>query len=727
MKQVLQNLKSGKTEVQDVPVPRVRKGCVLVKTAASLVSAGTERNLVAFAEKNLIGKAQSRPDLFKQVLDKARREGLITTFESAMNRLDQPLALGYSSSGSVIETADDVKDFKPGDRVVCAGGGHAVHAEYALVPKNLLAHLPQDVDFESGAFATMGSIALNGIRLAAPQVGEKVAVIGLGLLGLITSQLVMASGCDVYGMDISDARVKFARKLGISAASNQNVKDKYLGLTRGRGFDKVLICADTPSDDTVVLAGVIARDRAHVISLGVVGINLPRKLYYEKELFFQVSRSSGPGRYDPAFEESGQDYPIGYVRWTEGRNLEAFVDLLAAGKINMLRLVTHRFPIEEAPKAYELITGKLDQPYLGVLLTYPQGRNKRSKRLEKLEFQSSTPSGLAGKQLNLGVLGAGNYANAVFLPAVKKAGGVNLAGISSAGGLTAQHSARKFGFSFASSSNSDILADKNIDLVAILTHHQSHAHLTLEALKKGKHVYCEKPLAIKKADVDEIAGFLKKKNHPVLTIGFNRRFAPLAVTLKEYFNGSAEPFYVNYRVNAGFIPATHWLQDPEQGGGRLVGEACHFIDFLCYIIEGSPLRVNVVSLPDQGKYSRDNFVITLEFENGSIGTIAYLSNGSKRFPKEYVEVFNGGKIAILNDFRSLELVDGDKSEKKHSPFRQDKGHQAAWQAFIDAVRTGGTEPIPYDQLIQSSYTALACRQALSSGKPVNLPDFIQSE
>jgi predicted dehydrogenase/threonine dehydrogenase-like Zn-dependent dehydrogenase len=724
MKQVLQNLKSGKTEVADVPVPLVRKGCVLVRTAASLVSAGTERNLVSFAEKNLVGKAQSRPDLVKQVIDKAKREGLLTTFESAMNRLDQPLVLGYSSAGTVIEAASDVKDFKPGDRVVCAGGGHAVHAEYALVPRNLIAHLPDEVDFESGAFATMGAIALNGIRLSNPQVGEKVAVIGLGLLGLITAQLVQAAGCDVVGMDISSARVKFARKLDITADSNQNIQKKYPSLTRGRGFDKVLICADTPSDETVELAGIIARDRAHVISLGVVGLNLQRKLYFEKELFFQVSRSAGPGRYDATYEELGVDYPAGYVRWTEGRNLEAFVDLLAAGKIDMSRLVTHRFPIQEAPKAYELITGKVDEPYLGVLLTYTQ---KKTKRREKIVLQPVSAQISAEEELSLGVFGAGNYANAVFLPAVKKAGGVKLAGITTSGGLSAQHSARKFGFSFAASSSKEILSNKDINLVAILTRHKSHAGLTLEALKKGKHVYCEKPLAIQKSELDEIAKVLAKKKHAYLSVGFNRRFAPMAVALKDYFADCSEPFYVNYRVNAGFIPADHWLHDPEQGGGRLVGEGCHFIDFLCYMIGRMPLQVSAKALPDAGKYNRDNFLITIEFEDGSIGTVAYLSNGNKRFPKEYVEVFNGGKIGILKDYRSLELVDENNTAKQHSRFRQDKGHQVAWQAFVEAVRNGTQEPIPYEQLLTSSYTTLACQQALVSTEPVRLQDFINAD
>jgi len=723
MKQVLQNLRSGKTEVLEVPVPQIKRGCVLVKTAASLVSAGTERNLVEFAEKNLLEKAQSRPDLLKQVIEKARREGLLTTLDSALNRLDQPLALGYSSAGTVVEVAQDITAFKPGDRVVCAGGGHAVHAEYALIPKNLLTLLPNHVDFESGAFATMGSIALHGIRLSKPQIGEKVAIIGLGLLGLITAQLLRAGGCSVFGMDISPQRVKFAQKLGIHAETNQSALNNALSLTRGRGFDKILICADTPSDETVALAGELARDRAQVISLGVVGLNLPRKLYFEKELHFQVSRSAGPGRYDSAYEEEGHDYPVGYVRWTEGRNLEAFVDLLANGKLDMQSLITHRFSIAEAPFAYELITGKRNENYLGVILTYPQ---QSTQPRNKINLDTSMLQSIEEQPITLGVIGVGNYANAVFLPAISKIGGISLGGVASASGLSAQHAARKFGFSFASSSASDLINEGRINTIAILTRHQSHADLTLRALKKGKHVYCEKPLAIKKSEIDQIHEFLKKKKHPTLTVGFNRRFAPMTLKMKEFFQNSNEPFYAHYRVNAGFIPATHWLHDIEQGGGRLIGEACHFIDLILFIISRSPLRVNVASLPDCGKYHHDNFVITVDFEDGSVGSIAYLANGSKRLSKEYIEVFNNGKVAILNDFRSLELLDDHNSIKQRSWLKQDKGHQAAWAAFIDAIRSANPAPIPYSDLMLTSYITLACQQSLLSGKPVELAEYIQN-
>lgn len=724
MKQVVQNLKNGKTEVIEVPAPGIRDGHILVRTAFSLVSTGTERNLVEFAEKSLVGKARSRPDLFKQVLEKAKREGILSTLDSALNRLDQPLVLGYSSSGTVIEVGQGVTDFKPGDRVVSAGGGYAVHAEYALVPKNLAAHLGNDVPFEYGAFGTLGAIALNGIRLASLQVGEKVAVIGLGLMGLITCQLAAASGCEVSGFDINLARIKFAKNLGINAAANKSALNIYQSLTRGRGFDHVLICADTPSDDPVELAGVIARDRASVISIGVVGLNLPRKPYYEKEIAFRVSRSAGPGRYDSAYEEKGADYPVGYVRWTEGRNLEAFVDLLSLKKIDVSGLVTHRFAIEDAAKAYALISGKTTEEYLGVLLSYPDSKEHPARSLRTSDNTESQTQ--PTESVVLGVLGAGNYAGAVFLPAVKKTGGVCLEGIASSGGTNAQTLGRKFGFGFVSSSVNEIQDNKRINTVAILTRHDTHARLTIEALKKGKNVYCEKPLALNKNDLITVEKIILKKDHPYLMVGFNRRFAPFSKMLRAHFNNRAEPLYAHYRINAGSLPLNHWLNDPETGGGRLVGEGCHFIDFLAYLT-GEPItRVRVNGLPDKGKYAQDNLSITLEFLDGSIGTIAYLANGSRSFAKEYVEVFCGGKIGILDDFRKLTLVDDHHKQVLRSRFKQDKGHGASWKAFLTAIKNGKAEPIPYADILHTSYATLACLSSLQTGKPVSIPEFIQA-
>ena len=499
MKQLLQNMKNGKTTIEDVPAPTPRAGMALVKTAASLVSAGTERMVVEFAEKNLVGKARSRPDLVKQVFDKAQREGLVPTVAAAFNRLDLPMALGYASAGTIVALGENMHGFKVGQRVACAGGGFAVHAEYNVVPRNLLTPLPKNVDFESAAFATLGAIAMHGFRLAEPQVGERVAVIGLGLLGLLMAQIASAAGCSVLGIDIDPKRIKLASSLGLQAVTRKNAESTSQAFTANRGFDIVLICADTSSNDPVELAAVIARDRARIVATGAVGLNIPRKIYYEKELSFINSRSYGPGRYDLSYEETGNDYPIGYVRWTEGRNLESVVELMANGKLKVAPLISHRFPIDEAATTYEVITGKTKESFLGVLLTYPEGKH-RPEVLEGMKEERRIAFPLSSFKstgtVKLGVLGAGLYANAMLLPVIKNNKDIELVGIASSGGLHAQHSGKKFGFKYATSSDDEIINDPNINTVAILTRHDTHADLIVKALKAGKHVFVEKPLAI---------------------------------------------------------------------------------------------------------------------------------------------------------------------------------------------------------------------------------------
>lgn len=715
MKQVLQNMKTGTTEVSNIPLPQVQPKTALVQTSVSLVSAGTERMLVDFAQKNLLEKARSRPDMLKQVLDKARRDGAVSSIKAAFNRLDQPIPLGYSSSGIIIACGEGLVGYKPGDRVVCSGGGHANHAEYALIPQNLMAHLPDEVDFEAGAFATLGAIAMNGIRLAQLQLGEKVAIIGLGLLGLITAKLVASAGCSVFGIDTNEARVRFARKVGFLTSSRTDAGKHASSYTQGRGFDAVLICADTSSSDTVTLAGEIARDRAHVISLGVVGIELPRKLYYEKELFFQVSRSSGPGRYDENYEEKGIDYPLGYVRWTEGRNMEAFVQLVAAGRLNVLDLITHRFPIEDANKAYDLITGKTNEQFLGVLITYhPTKESRKTKIL--INDQTVTPL----QDLVVGVLGAGNYANAVFLPTITSIGGCQLKTIVSATGTSAAFSAKKYHFRYASSSETDILDDPTINTVVILSRHNLHARQTIRALQSKQNVYCEKPLAITKKELSNIEAEIAQKRHPMLMVGFNRRFSPFGAEIKKFLENRNEPLYAHYRINAGALPLSHWQHDLQIGGGRIIGEGCHFIDFITFLIGEAPISIFSQALPDQGKYNQDNVVITCRFRDGSIGNIAYLANGEKSFPKEYLEVFCGGKIIILDDFKSLTLADHGRRTVLHSRFSQDKGHRGAWQAFLEAIRHGKQPPIAYEQLIGVSKAAIAAHESLYTGTEIHI-------
>lgn len=717
MKQILQHLNDGKTVVEEVPVPAVRKGTALVRTSASLVSAGTERMLVDFAEKNLIGKAAARPDLVRQVIAKAGREGLLPTIEAAFNKLDQPMPLGYSSAGIIIEVGDDMGEFKPGDRVACAGGGYAVHAEYALVPRNLLARLPDNVDFESGSFTTLGAIALHGFRLSSPQIGESVCVVGLGLLGLLAVQIARAAGCRVFGVDLSPERVHLAQELGFSADLNETCLDQVSGLTNSRGFDHVLICADTPSDDTVLLAGQIARDKGSVVAVGAVGLDIPRKLYYEKELNFQVSRSYGPGRYDPLYEEKGVDYPIGFVRWTEGRNLQSFVDLLANRSVDTSKLITHRFSINEAPKAYDLITGRMEEPFLGVVLTYPEehGSLGMTRKVENTEF-----TGMSTGQVKIGVLGAGNYAQAVFLPILQKTGGAELTGIVTASGLSAQQAARKFGFRFAATTEDEVLTNQEINAVVILTRHQHHARQVIKALNNGKAVYCEKPLAIRPEELEEIESKLKVEGTPLLTIGFNRRFSPMAKQLAEFFRTRSEPLFIDYRVNAGYLPLTHWLHDPDQGGGRIIGEGCHFIDLLTFLTGNLPVSVQAVALPDNEKYKRDNVQLTLQYSDGSIGTVTYLANGNKNYAKERIEVFSNGRIAVLNDFRSLELVTETSRKTTRSLLKQDKGHTDSWKAFLAAVKAGGPSPIPYNELLSTTRASFAAVEALRTGNRVDL-------
>ncbi|HKY53531.1 MAG TPA: bi-domain-containing oxidoreductase, partial [Anaerolineales bacterium] len=668
MKQLLQNIKNGKSIVENVPIPTPLEGQALVKTEASLVSAGTERMVVEFAGKSLIGKALSRPDLVKQVVEKARREGLRNTAQSAFNRLDQPMVLGYSSAGTIVGLGNNMQDFRVGQHVACSGAGYAVHAEYAVVPRNLLTPLPNNVDFESGAFTTLGAIAMHGFRLAEPQIGETVAVIGLGLLGLLTAQIAYAAGCNVLGIDIDPTRIDLASSLGLEAVQREKAVDSSATFTANRGFDVILICADTSSNDPVELAGVIARDRARVVVTGAVGLNIPRKIYYEKEISFINSRSYGPGRYDPLYEEEGNDYPLGYVRWTEGRNFEAVVELMAKEKLRVKPLITHRFPIAKATQAYDVITGKKKEPFLGVLLTYPEGKPKEERKI-------SFPSIVNRKSeiVNLGVLGAGSFANTILLPIIKKIDDIELVGIASSGGLHAQHSGKKFGFKYATSSNEEIINDPNINTVAILTRHDTHAELAIETLKAGKHVFVEKPLAINSEQLEQVNKLLvsPRSVQSLLLVGFNRRFAPLAQKLHSLVSSLDEPKYIHYRINAGYLPLNHWAHDPDIGGGRIIGEACHFVDFVTFLVGAPPLSVTAHALPNNSKYQDDNISMTFTFPDGSIGVVDYLANGDKALPKERVEVFCGGKIAVLDDFVSLQTVeDGKKKETKGT---QDKG------------------------------------------------------
>jgi predicted dehydrogenase len=723
MKQVLQDARTGEVTIADVPAPKLLAGCVLVRTAVSLVSAGTERASSEFARKNLLQKARMRPDLVREVLSKISRDGLAATASVVRSRLDQPGALGYSSAGTVVVVGEGVADIQPGDRVACAGVGHAMHAEFACVPRLLVARIPSDaVSFEEAAFTTVGAVAMHGARTADVRLGDVVAVIGLGLLGQLTVQLLKAAGCCVLGMDISPERADFASRLGADAASYSPsaFRDLCMQHSSGRGADAVLIAAQTASNEPVNLAGEVARDRAVIVAVGTVGMDVPRRLFYEKELDFRVSRSFGPGRYDSAYEQKGIDYPIGYVRWTETRNMEAFLKLLADGKLDLSPLLTHRFPIERSQSAYDLITGKTGEAFLGVLITYPD-------HAEQNDRVSIAPGALVAgqKQIRVGLLGAGSFATGTLLPAIKRIAGVEMITVCAANGPHARHAAEKFGFRSCTTAEEDVFNDPVVNTVVVVTRHHLHARQVIAAVKSGKHVFCEKPLCLNEEELIEIdaardAQTLKRQ---VLVVGFNRRFAPLAVRMKTFLKEVREPLALHYRVNAGFLPADHWLHDPGQGGGRIIGEVCHFVDFLSFLTGAAPVEVQTRSLPNPGQYSNDNVVCSLRFSDASQATITYLANGDRSYSKERVEVFGGGSIAVLEDFRRLELIQRGKKSVVRSRWRQDKGHRGEWEAFVRAVQTGAEEPIPFREAARTMLATFALEESRCLGQPVAVKEL----
>ncbi len=721
MKQLLQNIREGKAEIAEIPVPMIKPGFVLVKNVTSVVSAGTERMIVSFAEKSLLGKAKSRPDLVKQVLDKAKREGILPTIEAAFNKLDQPMALGYSSAGIVEKVGDGVQNISPGMRVACAGGGFATHSEYVLVPKNLIVPFSEQITFEEAAFTTLGAISLQGFRLANPQVGEKIAIIGLGILGCLLADIARAAGCKVLGIDLDPIRVEFANTNGLTAVTRENAISQVSTFTANKGFDSVFICADSKSNDPVDLAGIISRDRGVIVAVGAVGLNIPRKNYYEKELTFLISRSYGPGRYDNEYEENGVDYPYGYVRWTEGRNLEAIISLMEDGKLNVKSLISHRFPIEDGTKAYDVITGRTKEPFMGVVLNYnPTIELANDELSTRVNLRKATGQSLSN--VNLGILGAGLYAGAVFLPVIEKAGGTNKVGICSAKGLNANHLAKKYGYLYACTDENQILDDPNINSVVILTRHNDHSRQIIHALENGKHVYCEKPLTINEESLVDIQKSVEKSKS-ILMVGFNRRFSSMAIKMKEFLNGNSEPLNLHYRINAGLLPLNHWLHDPEVGGGRIIGEGCHFIDFLLYLTGKKPVSVNTFGLPDLGKYKEDNVTMIINFEDGSLGTIEYLANGDKSYPKEYLEVFAGGKIVQLNDFRKLILIENNKKFETNATMGQDKGHAGAWNAFLKNIKSGQESPTIFSDLYSVTQTTFAAVQSLREHKSIQVKNI----
>ena len=722
--------------MEEVPAPQLLPGCVLVRVAASLVSAGTERASSEFARKSMLQKARSRPDLVREVISKVQRDGLFSAIQTVRSRLDQPQSPGYSSAGTVVAVGEGVVDLRPGDRVACAGAGFAVHAEIACVPRLLVARIParpvpvdamasRDVSFEEAAFATLGAVALHGIRTSESKLGDLVAVIGLGLLGQLTVQLLKAAGCRVLGLDIDDSRAKLARRMGADDVANSAsaFRDLCLETSRGFGVDSVLIAAETSSSDPVNLAGAVARDRAIVVAVGTVGMDIERKAYYEKELDFRVSRSYGPGRYDAAYEQKGRDYPIGYVRWTETRNMEAFVQFLAEKKVDVGALITHRFSVERAQGAYDLITGKLREPFLGVVIQYSATKDVS----ETIALVPGSVSGAVRTALpsgaSVGLLGAGVFGTGTLVPAMKVSGNTTLVTVCAANGSHAQHAQRKFGFRNCTTDDAQLIHDPGVNAVVIATRHHLHAKQALAALAAGKHVFCEKPLCLSEDELRSIVDTYREitlAKRPTLMVGFNRRFAPMIVRMRSFLASISEPLALYYRINPGYLPSDHWVNDRGQGGGRILGEVCHFVDLLMFLAASPIVEVEARLLGNSGRYSGDNVLVSLRFENGSEGTISYLANGDRSFSKERIEVFGGGSAAVLEDFRSLELVRNGRKETIHSRWRQDKGHRAEWAAFVQAVQGKTEAPIAFEDLVCSTLATLRVNESAATGKPLSL-------
>jgi predicted dehydrogenase/threonine dehydrogenase-like Zn-dependent dehydrogenase len=710
VKQLLQNLRDGSFDLLETPTPSRPPGFVLVANRASLISAGTERSTVQAAQASLLGKARQRPDKVRQVLDNLRKEGLWATVQKVQEKLNLPKALGYSSAGTVLE-ADAGAPLRAGDRVACAGQDYASHAEVVVVPRNLVVPLPERLSFDEGAFAALGAIALQGIRRAGVSTGDRVLVIGLGLLGQLTWQLLEDSGCLVVGTDVSAGAVERSRALGLEHAVPRGADVGALcrSLSDGHGVDAVIVTASARTSDPLELAADAARERARVVIVGILPLEVPREVFYRKELDLVMSRSYGPGRYDPEYEEGGVDYPYAYARWTEGRNMAAFLEAVARDGVKLQPLISHRFPIERAFEAYEIVSGRRVEPHLGIVLQYAE----TTKPLPRLVLRHTDARATPGR-LRLGLVGAGSFARGYLLPHLKGNPAVELITVATAHGHTAQDAARKFGFAESSTDSESLVSDERIDAVFVATRHDRHAPLSRLALENGKHVFVEKPLAVSPEQLSDLLPTLSAARG-VLQVGFNRRFSPLAVALKRGLAGSSAPTQITYRVNAGPLPADHWLVDPVQGGGRMVGEGCHFLDLMQYLTDERPIRVSALSF---GGDALGATSLIVELSGGSCGTLVYQANSSPRIAKERIEVSRAGRAGIIDDWRRLELYDGRR--KTVSRVRgQAKGHAEEIVAFLAAVASG-KPAIPIESQVLTTAAVFAALRSIATRETVTV-------
>ena len=706
MRQISQNYKTGELAIVHVAAPRASRQGILVETRVSLISAGTERAIVDLGRKSLVAKARKRPDLVKRVIEKARREGPLAALDAVRARLDLPIPLGYSLAGCVLEAGPEAPDFAPGDRVACAGAGYANHAEVNVVPRNLTVKIPDGVSDEEASFVTVGAIALHGVRLVEPTLGAVVAVVGLGLIGQIAASLLAAHGCDVVGIDMDPAKVRRALDRGAVAGAvvgHDDCAEVVRAASAGRGADAVVITASSDTNAPLVLAGDLARDRARISVVGLVPLQVPRKTYYEKELSLLVSRSYGPGRYDPAYEEGGSDYPIGYVRWTEARNLEAVLTAIARRRLDVASLITHRFPFESALAAYEVITGARMEPHLGVLLTYQGGQAAASPAPPIAEPRS------AGGPLGVGIVGTGSFATSVLLPALAKVKEARLDAAVSRRGLSARHVANRYGAEVAASLD-DLLARPSTEAVIVATRHDLHASQAAAALAAGRDVFLEKPAATNEEDLAKLLQAARASGRRLM-VGFNRRFAPFARQLKAAFEGRRAGLVMTARINAGFVPPGNWVVDPREGGGRIVGEMCHFIDLFSYWADALPVRVSAHGLGGRGAYTgEDNLAVGLEFGDGSVASLVYTSMGDPAVGKEIYEVTCQRTMARIDDWRGLDVTRGGHTRVSRA-LRADKGHAEELRQFVQACQSGQASPISLDSIAATTRATFAIEHA----------------
>ena len=710
MLQISEDIHRGRVVIREQPAPLARFEHVLIANTASVISAGTEKIVIDFARKSLLDKARERPDQVRRLWEKVRQEGLASAVRAARARLDEPMAMGYASAGVVLEVGEGVQGFKPGDRVASNGP----HAGVVCVPKNLCASVPDSVPLEHAAFTVLGAIALQGVRLSRAALGETVFVIGLGLVGQLTVSLLKAAGCRVVGTDLDASRCELAVKMGAALARPELAASDVAAMTGGLGADAVIITASTKSKGPIDLAANAVRKKGRVVLVGVVGLELDRRPFYFKEAEFVVSCSYGPGRYDPAYEEGGHDYPPAYVRWTEQRNMQAVLDLMAGGTLDVSPLITHRLPIEEAERAYELIE-RGDEPYLGIVLQYPPVEPERLVR----QIRLAAPKPTTGK-IGIGVLGVGNFARTTLLPAIKRREELRPVVLCSASGVSATHYGPEFGFEIATTDENEVIRHPDVDAVFILTRHHQHSRQVISAIEAGKHVFVEKPLCL---TTDELAAIeqalsARPETTPLLMVGFNRRFAAAVHAVREFFSDVTEPLTISIRFNAGQIPPDHWTQDPEAGGGRIIGEACHAIDLATFLAGSLPVRVFAESIggPNAPEVTDDQCFITLRHANGSVSSIGYLAGGSRSCPKERLEVVGGGRVAQLEDFRRVILY-SDRGRRTKRYRGHDKGHSAEIEAFVKAVQGQTAAPIPFEEIRAVSLAAILAVRSLREGQP----------